>query len=194
MADLADPAHANVREYQGRSAYLLNELGIAIVFPNVRGSWGFGKAFGRLDDGIEAGRLGTRTSASLLDWIETQPTLDKKRVMVTGVSYGGYMTYAVAEMYSSGCAVRLRRRRYRISSAISGTTDPTRPEDRRAEYGDERDPEMREFLKRISPVTRPQRFAGSTVHRSRSERYAGAAGAGRGDGADRPRQRCSRLD
>jgi dipeptidyl aminopeptidase/acylaminoacyl peptidase len=90
---------------------------------------------------------------ALLDWIGTQATLDRNRVMVTGVSYGGYMTYAVAEMYSS-----------RLRCAIAGAaisdfityfqgTDPTRPEDRRAEYGDERIPEMREFLTRISPVT-----------------------------------------
>src|SRR6185436_16714610 len=86
--------------YQGRSAYLLNELGIALVFPNVRGSWGFGKAFGRLDDGMKR-EDSVKDIGALLDWIETQPALDKNRVMVNGVSYGGYMTYAVAEMYSS---------------------------------------------------------------------------------------------
>ena len=53
-AALAEPARAHRPQYLGRSAYLLNELGIAIIFPNVRGSWGFGKAFGRLDDGTEA--------------------------------------------------------------------------------------------------------------------------------------------
>jgi dipeptidyl aminopeptidase/acylaminoacyl peptidase len=138
--------------YQGRSAYFLNELGIAIVYPNARGSWGFGKAFGRLDDGMKR-EDSVKDIGALLDWIETQPTLDKGRVMVTGVSYGGYMTYAVAEMYSS------RLRCAMAAAAISDfityfqTTDPTRPEDRRAEYGDERIPEMRDFLTRISPVT-----------------------------------------
>jgi dipeptidyl aminopeptidase/acylaminoacyl peptidase len=138
--------------YQGRSAYFLNELGIAIIFPNVRGSWGFGKAFGRLDDGMKR-EDSVKDIGALLDWIEKQPTLDPKRVMLTGVSYGGYMVYASAEMYSS-----------RLRGAIAGAaisnfisyfegTDPTRPEDRRAEYGDERIPEMREFLTRISPVT-----------------------------------------
>jgi len=139
-------------QYLGRSAYFLNELGIAIIFPNVRGSWGFGKAFGRLDDGIK--REGAvKDIGSLLDWIATQPSLDKNRVLVTGVSYGGYMTYAVAEMFPD-----------RIRCAIAGNaisdfigyfqgTDPTRPEDRRLEYGDERDPAIREFLIRISPLT-----------------------------------------
>jgi dipeptidyl aminopeptidase/acylaminoacyl peptidase len=149
------PGGAGSRErprYQGRSAYFLNELGVAIIAPNVRGSWGFGKAFGRLDDGMKR-EDSVKDIGALLDWLETQPFLDKNRVMVTGVSYGGYMTYAVSEMYSS------RLRCAMAAAAISDfityfqTTDPTRPEDRRAEYGDERVPEMREFLTRISPVT-----------------------------------------
>jgi dipeptidyl aminopeptidase/acylaminoacyl peptidase len=143
--------------YQGRSAYFLNELGIAILAPNVRGSWGFGKAFGRLDDGMKR-EDSVKDIGALLDWIETQPALDKNRVMLTGVSYGGYMVYAAAEMYSP-----------RLRGAIAGAaisdfityfqgTDPTRPEDRRAEYGDERIPEMREFLTRISPITQAEKL------------------------------------
>src|SRR3954468_17277860 len=149
------PGGSSSRErprYQGRSAYLLNELGIALLYPNVRGSWGFGKAFGRLDDGMKR-EDSVKDIGALLDWIETQPALNKDRVMVTGVTYGGYMAYAAAEMYSP-----------RLRCAIAGAaisdfityfqgTDPTRPEDRRAEYGDERVPEIREFLERISPVT-----------------------------------------
>ena len=137
--------------YQGRSAYFLNELGIAIVFPNVRGSWGFGKAFGRLDDGMKR-EDSVKDIGALLDWIETQPALDKTRVMVTGVSYGGYMTYAAAEMYSSRLRCALAAAAISDFITYFEGTDPTRPEDRRAEYGDERIPEMREFLTRISPV------------------------------------------
>jgi len=137
--------------YQGRSAYFLNELGIAIVYPNVRGSWGFGKAFGRLDDGMKR-EDSIKDIGALLDWIAAQPTLDKNRVMVTGFSYGGYMTYAVAEKYSD--RLRCAMAGAAISDFISyfATTDSTRPEDRRAEYGDERIPEVHDFLARISPV------------------------------------------
>jgi dipeptidyl aminopeptidase/acylaminoacyl peptidase len=138
--------------YQGRSAYLLNELGIALVMPNVRGSWGFGKAFGRLDDGMKR-EDSVKDIGALLDWIETQPALDKNRVMVNGVSYGGYMTYAVAEMYSARLRGALAAAGISDFITYLETTDPTRPEDRRAEYGDERLPEMRDFLKRISPIT-----------------------------------------
>jgi dipeptidyl aminopeptidase/acylaminoacyl peptidase len=138
--------------YQGRSAYFLNELGIAIIAPNVRGSWGFGKAFGRLDDGIKR-EDSVKDIGALLDWIGTQATLDKNRVMAAGVSYGGYMTYAVAEMYSSRLRCAIAGAAIADFIAYFQGTDPTRPEDRRAEYGDERIPEMREFLTRISPVT-----------------------------------------
>ena len=95
---------------------------------------------------------------ALLDWIAQQPTLDKSRVMVTGVSYGGFMTYAVAEAYGD---------RLRCAFAASGisdfityfqNTDTARVEDRRAEYGDERIPEMREFLTRLSPVTQASKL------------------------------------
>jgi dipeptidyl aminopeptidase/acylaminoacyl peptidase len=149
------PSGALARErprYQGRSAYFLNELGIAILYPNVRGSFGYGKAFAMLDDGLKR-EDAVKDIGALLDWIAAQPGFDKNRVMVTGSSYGGYMTYAVAEAYSDRLRCAL------AASAISDFityfrgTDPTRPEDRRAEYGDERLPEMREFLASISPVT-----------------------------------------
>ena len=137
--------------YQGRSAYFLNELGIAIVYPNVRGSWGFGKAFNRLDDGLRR-EDSVKDIGALLDWISTQPTLDNRRVMVTGFSYGGYMTYAVAEKYADRLRCAMAGAAISDFIAYLAITDPTRPEDRRAEYGDERIPEIHDFLERISPV------------------------------------------
>jgi dipeptidyl aminopeptidase/acylaminoacyl peptidase len=154
------PSGPNARErprYQGRSTYFLNELGIAILYPNVRGSYGFGKAFSKMDDGMKR-EDAVKDIGALLDWIATQPALDKNRVMVTGVSYGGYMTYAVAEAYSDRLRCAL------AASAISNfisyfeKTDPTRTEDRLAEYGDERVPEMRTFLTRISPATQASKL------------------------------------
>lgn len=149
------PAGPSARErprYQGRSAYFLNELGVAILYPNVRGSYGFGKAFSKLDDGMKRGDT-IKDIGALLDWIAADPALDRSRVMVTGVSYGGFMTYAVAEAYGD---------RLRCAFAASGisdfityfrNTDTARVEDRRAEYGDERLPEVRDFLTRISPAS-----------------------------------------
>lgn len=143
--------------FQGRSAYFLNELGIAIVYPNVRGSFGFGRTFEKSDDG----RLredAVKDVGALLDWIAAQPNLDPARVMVTGASYGGYMTYAVAARYPE--RIRCAFAGVAISNFVSylENTEPGRQEDRRAEYGDERDPQMRDFLLGISPVTLASRI------------------------------------
>jgi dipeptidyl aminopeptidase/acylaminoacyl peptidase len=117
-----DAAHArggrgrDVRErprFQGRSAYFLNELGIAIIYPNVRGSYGFGRSFEALDDGANR-EDAVRDIGALLDWIGSQPSLDPARVMVTGASYGGYMTYAVAQHYPD---------RIRCAFAAAGISD-----------------------------------------------------------------------
>ena len=89
-----------------RTNYYINELGCAIVFPNVRGSEGYGKTFLKLDNGML--REGSyKDISALLDWLPSRPDLDPARVMVTGGSYGGFMTLAVASNYADRirCAV-----------------------------------------------------------------------------------------
>jgi dipeptidyl aminopeptidase/acylaminoacyl peptidase len=135
----------------GRSNYFLNELGIAILFPNVRGSSGYGKTFLELDNGMRR-EDSVKDVGALLDWIPTRPDLDPARVMVTGGSYGGYMTLAVATHYSDRirCAVDV----VGVSNFVTflEQTESYRRDLRRAEYGDERDPKMREFLLSIAPT------------------------------------------
>ncbi len=77
--------------YQGANNYYLNELGVAIIYPNVRGSEGYGKTFLAADNGMKR-EESVRDIGALLDWIAQQPDLDARRVMITGGSYGGYMT------------------------------------------------------------------------------------------------------
>jgi dipeptidyl aminopeptidase/acylaminoacyl peptidase len=149
------PSGANARErprFQGRSAYFLNELGIALLMPNVRGSFGFGKEFERLDDG-PLRENAVKDIGTLLDWLGKQPFLDKNRVAVTGASYGGYMTYAVAAMYSDRIRCAMAASGISDFTAYLQTTELQRQSNRRAEYGDETDPAMAAVLKRISPVT-----------------------------------------
>ena len=38
--------------FLGRNNYFLNEMGVALIFPNVRGSTGYGKSFTQLDNGF----------------------------------------------------------------------------------------------------------------------------------------------
>ena len=138
--------------FLGRNNFLLNELGVAILFPNVRGSTGYGKTFVKLDNGVLR-EDSVKDVGALLDWIAAQPGLDKSRVMVTGGSYGGYMTLASMTHYNDRfrCAVDV----VGISNWVTFLehTESYRRDLRRVEYGDERDPKMREFLQRISPLT-----------------------------------------
>ena len=137
--------------FLGRPNFYLNELGIAIISPNVRGSTGYGKTFVKLDNGMK--RLDSvKDIGALLDWIARQPDLDASKVMVTGGSYGGYMTLAVATMYNDriACAVDV----VGISNFVTflQNTESYRRDLRRAEYGDEREPAMRAFFERTAPL------------------------------------------
>jgi dipeptidyl aminopeptidase/acylaminoacyl peptidase len=137
--------------FLGRNNYFLNELGVAILFPNVRGSVGFGKTFVTMDNALKR-EDSVRDIGALLDWIAQQPDLDAERVMVTGGSYGGYMTLAVATHYNDRirCALDI------VGISHFGTflknTESYRRDLRRVEYGDERDPEIAEFFDKISPL------------------------------------------
>ncbi|HEY7422980.1 MAG TPA: prolyl oligopeptidase family serine peptidase, partial [Gemmataceae bacterium] len=84
--------------FLGRNNYYLKEMGIALIYPNVRGSSGFGKGFLTLDNGFKR-EDSYKDIGALLDWIKGQPELDADRVMVTGGSYGGHMTLAVATYF-----------------------------------------------------------------------------------------------
>jgi len=143
--------------FLGRNNYYLNELGVAILFPNVRGSTGYGKTFLKLDNGYLR-EDSVKDIGALLDWIKTQPDLDADRVLVTGGSYGGYMSLAVATNYSD--RIRAAINIVGISNFVTflERTESYRRDLRRVEYGDERDPKMREFLIKISPLTNADRI------------------------------------
>ena len=131
--------------------YYLNELGAAVIYPNVRGSRGYGKSYLSLDNGRRRENA-VRDIGALLDWIAATPDLDASRVAVTGGSYGGYMVLASLVHY--GDRLRAGVERVGISNFVTflENTQPYRQDLRRAEYGDERDPAMREFLQSISPL------------------------------------------
>jgi len=137
--------------FLGRFNYYVNEMGVALILPNVRGSTGYGKTFTQLDNGFL--REGTyKDIGALFDWIATQPELDARRVMVTGGSYGGHMTLAVATRYDDklACSVDV----VGMSNLVTFLehTEAYRRDLRRVEYGDERDPKMRAFLESIAPI------------------------------------------
>jgi dipeptidyl aminopeptidase/acylaminoacyl peptidase len=138
--------------FLGRVNSVINELGLVVIFPNVRGSDGYGKTSLKLDNG-KLREDSVKDIGALLDWIEAQPDLDSKRVGVIGGSYGGYMSLAVQTNYNSRIKAGIDI--VGISNFVTflKNTQGYRRDLRRAEYGDERDPDMREFLERISPLT-----------------------------------------
>ncbi len=138
-------------DYPGQLAYLTSELGVALLAPNVRGSAGYGKTFLKLDNGFH--REDTyKDINSLLDWVATQPQLDPQHVMVFGASYGGHMAWAISAFYNDriSCAMPV----VGITNLVTFLehTEAYRRDLRRAEYGDERDPAMREYLEKIAPM------------------------------------------
>jgi dipeptidyl aminopeptidase/acylaminoacyl peptidase len=143
--------------FLGRWNYFTEELGLAVIQPNVRGSSGFGKTFVSLDNGMKR-EDSVRDIGALLDWIATQPDLDPARVLVTGGSYGGYMALAVAVHYSDRIAGAIDIVGPSNFVSFLTHTESYRRDLRRAEYGDERDPAMRAFLERIAPLNRAERI------------------------------------
>jgi dipeptidyl aminopeptidase/acylaminoacyl peptidase len=140
--------------FLGRNNYLVNELGIGIFYPNVRGSAGYGKSFVSLDNGPFKREDSVRDVGAFLDVLAADPRLDPKHFGVTGGSYGGYMCYASAIFFDdrlkgATCVVA-------ISSFVTflENTQGYRRDLRRVEYGDERDPKQRAKLDAISPLNR----------------------------------------
>jgi dipeptidyl aminopeptidase/acylaminoacyl peptidase len=131
--------------------FLVNDLGYAVIAPNVRGSSGYGKAFLKLDDGVLR-EDAVRDIGSLLVWIGLQPAFDRDHVAVSGTSYGGYMALASITAYSD--RIRGGVDVSGISNFVSflGSGAQSRRDLRREEYGDERDSKMHSYLTRISPL------------------------------------------
>ncbi len=140
--------------FLGRDNYLINELGIAIFYPNVRGSTGFGKRFVSLDNGPWRRENSVLDIGAFLDHLRKDRHINRKRIAVTGGSYGGYMT--LASMLRYGKRLKAGLEIVGISSFVTflENTQDYRRDLRRVEYGDERDPVQRAKLEEISPLIR----------------------------------------
>ena len=148
------PEGQSTAGFMGRNNYYLNELGIGVFYPNVRGSTGYGKTFVSLDNGPFKREDSVKDMAALIDAVRADPSVDPAKVGLSGGSYGGYMCYAAAvqlkdKLTATQCTVA-------ISNFVSflENTNPYRQDLRRVEYGDERDPVQRAKLTEISPLTR----------------------------------------
>jgi len=138
--------------WQGRWNHLVLEMGVALFEPNVRGSSGYGKTFLSLDN-WRLREDSVKDMGTAIDWMVTHPRLDAQRVLVAGGSYGGYMALAASTRLADRIAGAVSV--VGISNFVSflENTESYRRDLRRVEYGDERDPAMRQFLQDISPLT-----------------------------------------
>jgi dipeptidyl aminopeptidase/acylaminoacyl peptidase len=148
------PEGQSVASFRGRNNYYLNELGIGLFYPNVRGSTGYGKKFVSLDNGPFKREDSVRDMGLLIDALRKDDRIDAAHIGLTGGSYGGYMCYAAAvqlkdKLRATQCTVA-------ISNFVSflQNTNPYRQDLRRVEYGDERNAKQRAQLTKISPLTR----------------------------------------
>jgi dipeptidyl aminopeptidase/acylaminoacyl peptidase len=137
--------------FLGRNNFYLNELGVALIFPNVRGSSGYGKTFLKLDNGMNRDHT-HKDIGALLDWIGKNAALDAGKIMITGGSYGGYMTWAIAYEYNDKICCSLPIVGPSNLVTLLEHTEAYRRDLRRVEYGDERDPKMREYLEKTAPL------------------------------------------
>ncbi|HEY8571728.1 S9 family peptidase [Phenylobacterium sp.] len=151
------PESQELPNFNPRRQSWVNELGAAVIIPNVRGSSGYGKAFMDLDNAAKR-EDSVKDIGALLDWVAKQPDLDASRVAVVGQSYGGYMVLAVAGHYNDRIAGAIDL--YGISDWVTflQNTEGYRRDLRRAEYGDERDPAMKAVFDRIAPIRMSERM------------------------------------
>ncbi len=148
--------------FSGTTQFYLNELGVAVIFPNVRGSAGYGKTYLMLDN-AEKREDSVKDIGALLDWIAQQPELDASRVAVTGGSYGGYMV--LSSLMTFGNRIKAGTDVVGICNfnTFLKNTSPYRVDLRRAEYGDERDEKMRAIFERISPANHPEKIVSALL-------------------------------
>lgn len=94
-------------------AQFLASRGYAVLQPQFRGSWGFGKAFEDAGRGEWADKMQT----DLIDGIAAAATagdIDSARVCIVGASYGGYAALAGATLHPEA---------YTCAASIAGISD-----------------------------------------------------------------------
>jgi dipeptidyl aminopeptidase/acylaminoacyl peptidase len=131
--------------------FAANQLGYVIIAPNIRGSTGYGKSFADLDNG-PAREDALRDLGALLVWVGMQKDLDHAHVAVMGQSYGGFMALATLATYGDRLSGGIIVDGYASLPSYLADGAPGELAARRAEFGDERDPQVRAELNRLSPI------------------------------------------
>lgn len=131
--------------------FAVNDLGYAVIAPDVRGSAGYGKAFRALDDGVLRDDA-VRDIGALLVWIGLQPGLDSHHVAIMGDSYGGFLALASLATYGDHLQGAIDVAGIANLVDFVDHSPAAQRAERVAEFGDVQDTDMRAFLDRISPL------------------------------------------
>ena len=142
--------------FRGRANFWINERGYALIYPNVRGSAGF-RAPLHGSRQPEKREDSVKDIGALLDWIHAQPDLDPTRVAVVGASYGGFMALASSVAYAPRLVAAVDSAGISHFVTLLEGTETYRRDLARAEYGDEREPDMRRYLDAISPLSHAEK-------------------------------------
>ncbi len=151
------PEGQSQRVFTPMIQFLTVEQKMAVLVPNVRGSEGYGKTYRAMDDGVKREQSLADIGATL-DFIAAQKDLDASRVGVYGGSYGGYMVLAAAAFFPERIHAAVDVVGISSLPSFLENTQAYRRDLRRAEYGDERDPEVRKVQERISPLGAVERI------------------------------------
>ncbi|WP_256288030.1 S9 family peptidase [Halobellus inordinatus] len=136
------PSFSAVTQY-----FLAN--GYAVFEPNVRGSAGYGKAYGHLDD-VENRMDSVADVEAAVEWLHDHPAVDPDRIVAMGGSYGGFMVLAAMTEYPDLWAAGVDIVGIANFVTFLENTGEWRRKLREAEYGSLEDD--REFLESISPL------------------------------------------
>ncbi len=137
--------------------YVVNELGFAILAPNVRGSSGYGKTYSALDGGT-AREDSVKDVGALLVWLSLDPRFDAKHVVVSGAGYGGYLALEALVNYGERLKGAVDFGGITDCIAYLNDTAPYLKNQARDEFGDERNPDTRTYFRRISPLFNADRI------------------------------------
>ena len=128
--------------------YFINQ-GIAVAAPNVRGSTGYGRAYGHLDD-IEKRMDSVADINALVAFLSASGIADAKRIAVMGGSYGGFMTLASITEYPHLWAAAVDTVGIANFETFMENTSSYRRAHRASEYGNLE--QHRDILRRVSPI------------------------------------------
>ncbi len=131
--------------------FVANDLGYAVIAPNVRGSSGYGRRFRALADGTHRDDA-VRDIGALMVWIGMQPGFDVHRIVLMGRGYGGWLAINCLATFDGHLLGAIDVDGIASLDDYVTRAPATARAFRAAEIGDPQDPSVSSFLRRISPL------------------------------------------